>query len=223
MAYDPAFGDWVRDHLHGLGPIEIKRMFGGAGVKSGGSMFAILDDGVLWLKADEALARDLEAEGARRFTYPTKDGWIFLMCQTQRFWQMLCEKIGRPELVSDPAYRDREARHANRERLTEELDATLDTRTTAEWLEIMGGAVPCAPVYDLRQALESPFALEREAIQRLEHPDHGVGDRLSGLGIHDTPGERAGLGQGRRRGEGEKRDGRGESAGAREHDGLLSE
>ena len=74
MAYDRAFGEWGRDHLHGLGPIEIKRMFGGAGVKSGGSMFAILDDGVLWLKADEALARDLEAEGARRFTYPTKDG-----------------------------------------------------------------------------------------------------------------------------------------------------
>lgn len=74
MAYDPAFGDWVRDHLQGLGPIEIKRMFGGAGVKSDGSMFAILDDGVLWLKADEALARDLQAEGARQFTYPTKDG-----------------------------------------------------------------------------------------------------------------------------------------------------
>ena len=74
MAYDPAFGDWVRDHLHGLGPIEIRPMFGGAGVKFDGAMFAILDDGVLWLKADEALARDLQAEGARQFTYPTKDG-----------------------------------------------------------------------------------------------------------------------------------------------------
>jgi crotonobetainyl-CoA:carnitine CoA-transferase CaiB-like acyl-CoA transferase len=104
--------------------------------------------------------------------YRTRDGWIFLMCQTQRFWEILCGKIGRPELIDDPAYRDREARHANRDRLTEELDHTLGTRTTADWLEAMGGAVPCAPVYDLEQALENPFHLEREGIQRLEHPDH---------------------------------------------------
>ena len=74
MAYDPAFGDWVRDHLSGLGPIEIKRMFGGAGVKQHGVMFAILDDGVVWLKADASLAEALEVEGSRQFTYPTKDG-----------------------------------------------------------------------------------------------------------------------------------------------------
>ena len=94
------------------------------------------------------------------------------MCQTQRFWEILCEKIGRPELTRDPAYRDREARHANRDRLTCVLDETLSARTTAEWLEVMGGAVPCAPVYDLPQALDNPFHLEREGIQRLDHPDH---------------------------------------------------
>ena len=94
------------------------------------------------------------------------------MCQTQRFWEVLSEKIGRPELIDDPLYRDREARHANRDRLTEELDATLCTRTTAESIEAMGGAVPCAPVHDLQQALDNPFHHEREGIQRLEHPDH---------------------------------------------------
>jgi crotonobetainyl-CoA:carnitine CoA-transferase CaiB-like acyl-CoA transferase len=36
----------------------------------------------------------------------------------------------------------------------------------------MGGAVPCAPVYDLQQALDNPFHHEREGVQRLEHPDH---------------------------------------------------
>jgi DNA transformation protein len=74
MAYDKAFGAWVRDHLTDLGPIEIRPMFGAAGVKFGGSMFAILDDGEIWLKADAALAADLEAEGARQFTYRSKAG-----------------------------------------------------------------------------------------------------------------------------------------------------
>ena len=55
--------------------------------------------------------------------YRTKDGWIFFMCQTQRFWELLCEKIGRPELIDDPDYRDQAARHAHRDQLTEVLDA----------------------------------------------------------------------------------------------------
>ena len=84
MAYDPEFGDWVRDHLSGLGPIEIKRMFGAAGVKQHGAMFAILDDGVIWLKADADLAEAFAAEGARQFTYPTKDGQTMAMA----YWSM---------------------------------------------------------------------------------------------------------------------------------------
>ena len=31
--------------------------------------------------------------------------------------------------------------------------------------------MPCAPVHDLRQALENPFLAERAGVQRLDHPD----------------------------------------------------
>ena len=80
-------------------------------------------------------------------------------------------KIGRPDLIDDPAFRDQAARHAKRDRLTEVLDEVLSARTTAEWLEVLGGAVPCAPVYDVREALENPFLAEREGVQVLDHPD----------------------------------------------------
>jgi crotonobetainyl-CoA:carnitine CoA-transferase CaiB-like acyl-CoA transferase len=103
--------------------------------------------------------------------YRTRDGWIFFMCQTQKFWEILCRKIDRAELISDPAYLDQAARHANRDRLTEVLDAALADRTTAEWLEVLGGEVPCAPVHDLEQALDNPFVAERGDVQLLDHPD----------------------------------------------------
>lgn len=92
MAYDRAFGDWVRDHLKDLGSVEIKPMFGAAGVKFGGAMFAILDDGEIWLKADEALAAELEAEGARQFKYATKAGEVMVMA----YWSL-------PEAAVDDA------------------------------------------------------------------------------------------------------------------------
>lgn len=39
MAYDADFGEWAREHFAGLGRLEIKRMFGGAGVYAAGVMF----------------------------------------------------------------------------------------------------------------------------------------------------------------------------------------
>jgi succinate---hydroxymethylglutarate CoA-transferase len=103
--------------------------------------------------------------------YRTKDGWIFFMCQTQRFWELLCAKINRAELIEEPAFRDQAARHANRDLLTRVLDDALAARTTTEWVDLLGGEVPCAAVHDLRQALENPFLAERGGVQRLDHPD----------------------------------------------------
>jgi len=84
MAYDPDFGDWVREHFAGLGPIEIKRMFGAGAVYANGMIFALLDDGIVWLKADETNAPLLVQAGARQFTYPTKDGQTMSMA----YWSL---------------------------------------------------------------------------------------------------------------------------------------
>ena len=92
--------------------------------------------------------------------YRTKDGFIFIMCNKEKFWPELCRCIGRPEWSARPEYKDFKARLANRARLTEELDAALSARTTAEWIEIFGGRVPAAPVNDVQQALENPFVAE---------------------------------------------------------------
>lgn len=76
MAYDRAFGEWVREHFAALGPLQIKPMFGAAAVYADGLIFALLDDGVVWLKADEENEPALRTAGATQFTYPMKDGRI---------------------------------------------------------------------------------------------------------------------------------------------------
>ena len=103
--------------------------------------------------------------------YRTKDGWIFIMAQTQRFWELLCAKLGRPDLVARSDFIDMPARRKNREKLTEILDLEFARRASAEWLDFLSGAVPCGPVYDMAQALQNPYFLERGGVQVFDHPE----------------------------------------------------
>jgi len=103
----------------------------------------------------------------------TKDGWLFIMCNKEKFWTALAEAVGKPEWATDPEYSTFAARLKNREQVTQELDAVLTTATTAEWISRLGGKVPIAPVYDVQQALESPFVAEQQLVLDFQHPEHG--------------------------------------------------
>lgn len=97
MAYDPDFGEWVREHFAALGPIEIKRMFGAGAAYAHGLIFALLDDGTVWLKADELNAPLLQAAGSRQFTFPTKDGETMTMA----YWSLPDTALDYPDEAVD--------------------------------------------------------------------------------------------------------------------------
>ena len=99
----------------------------------------------------------------------TRDGWIFVMAQTQRFWELLCDQLGRADLKA--GYPDFAARREHRDELTRILDAEFSSKTTADWLAKLRGTVPCGPVYDMAQALENPYFRERGGVQVFDHPD----------------------------------------------------
>ncbi len=105
--------------------------------------------------------------------YRTGDGWLFIMCNKEKFWPLLARAVDRPEWAEDPRYRTFADRLANRDELTQDMDAALSTATTQEWIERLGGIVPVAPVYDVAEALDSPFARERGMVVDVEHPRAG--------------------------------------------------
>lgn len=100
----------------------------------------------------------------------TQDGWGMLMCQTQRFWEVWCDLVGRSELKADPRFVDMPARRANLEALTPIVDAVMETRTNAEWMAFLGGRVPFAPIADLAEALDNPFVDEVAMRDHIDHP-----------------------------------------------------
>ena len=73
MARD-SFHDFVRELFAGIGPIAIKRMFGGAGGYAEGVMFLLLADEVIYLKVDDALKAELTREGCGPFIWAPASG-----------------------------------------------------------------------------------------------------------------------------------------------------
>jgi crotonobetainyl-CoA:carnitine CoA-transferase CaiB-like acyl-CoA transferase len=105
--------------------------------------------------------------------YRTRDGWIYIMCNKEKFWPALCAKLGRSEWSADERFRMFPDRLRYRDTLTEMIDRELATRTTQEWLERFAGVVPAAPINDLAQALENPFVTEHGRLQTLPHRQRG--------------------------------------------------
>jgi succinate---hydroxymethylglutarate CoA-transferase len=96
--------------------------------------------------------------------YRTSDGFIFIMCNKEKFWPVLCERLGCPEWAEDPRFHRFKDRLANRELVNRLIDEALSARTTAEWLAHFAGQVPAAPVNDLAAALDNPFVAQRHRI-----------------------------------------------------------
>ncbi len=101
--------------------------------------------------------------------YRTRDGWIFLMCMTQKFWELLLENIDHPELADDPRFATMANRAENRALLTTVLDDILSTQTTDHWFSLLQTKIPVAPVHTLSEALQNPFVHATGMIQTLPH------------------------------------------------------
>jgi crotonobetainyl-CoA:carnitine CoA-transferase CaiB-like acyl-CoA transferase len=106
--------------------------------------------------------------------YRTRDGWIYLMCNKEKFWPALCEKLGRREWIDDARFNRFPDRLRHRDLLTGLLDDELQQRTTAQWLAVFAGTVPAAPINDLAQALENPFVTEHGRLQSIPHRTKGA-------------------------------------------------
>ena len=102
-------------------------------------------------------------------TLPSADGWVFVMCITEKFWSALLDVIGRPELAADPRFSCADARNQNRDALTTELDREFRKQPTSHWLKALGGVLPIAPVYELDRALDAPFVRDR-MVSNVPHP-----------------------------------------------------
>lgn len=106
----------------------------------------------------------------------TKDGWGLLMCQTPKFWSLWCN-LTKSDLGSDERFATIPARRENLAALSDAVDQVMMARTTDDWLRVLGGHVPFAPVLDIGQALDSDYVKTIEMTAMVGHPQSADGLR----------------------------------------------
>lgn len=98
-------------------------------------------------------------------TYATKDGDVVIAITTNRLFERLSNALGMPELATDHRFAEPVARSDNRVALRELIEEALSTKTRSETIALFEEhGVPTARVYDLDEALRSPFAEERGVV-----------------------------------------------------------
>ncbi|HUR82739.1 MAG TPA: TfoX/Sxy family protein [Thermoanaerobaculia bacterium] len=68
MAVSPEFRDYVLDQLRAVTPVTSRAMFGGVGIYSRGTFFALIAEDVVYLKADDTTRPEFEERGCKPFT-----------------------------------------------------------------------------------------------------------------------------------------------------------
>ncbi|WP_247004219.1 CaiB/BaiF CoA transferase family protein [Halosolutus gelatinilyticus] len=108
-------------------------------------------------------------------TFETEDSYINICILNEKLWGELCAVIDRPDLPADDRFETNADRVEHLEELETELESTLRTKTTDEWIEIIAedGGVPAGPVFDVEEALNNPQVEAREALTEIEHPELG--------------------------------------------------
>ncbi|MBI3653523.1 MAG: CoA transferase [Acidobacteria bacterium] len=116
--------------------------------------------------------------------FETADDLIFIGAATNKFWQLLCETLGVPELALEANYDSNPKRVAQREALSEKLQPYFRKKTTAEWTTLLvEKGVPCGPVMSFDEFFVDPQVEAMEMNPVIDHPTIGQ-LRVVGVPIH---------------------------------------
>lgn len=108
--------------------------------------------------------------------YMCRDGrWLFLvMIESDRYWDVFTEAIGRPDLARDERFSGAVPRYRHSAELIAILDAVFAERTLAEWSAQLGAhRLIWSPVKTLAEAAEDPNAIARGTFPLVDHPELG--------------------------------------------------
>jgi crotonobetainyl-CoA:carnitine CoA-transferase CaiB-like acyl-CoA transferase len=103
--------------------------------------------------------------------FPTADGACAVAAPTEKHWAILCDVIGRPDLVDDDRTRTNRERVANAGFVREVVSAWTAARPTAAVVAALAGRVPVGPVQAADAVFADPHVAARAMLVEVPQPD----------------------------------------------------
>ncbi|SFQ53013.1 Crotonobetainyl-CoA:carnitine CoA-transferase CaiB [Variovorax sp. OK605] len=166
-------GIFVADVLGGslaFGAIQ-SALFRAARTGEGDHVDLSLMDAMLGLLVYECQEAQFPAERRRPLYRPTKakDGFLLIAPVSQNNFEALARGTGHPEWITDARFRTSQEREHHWGELMQLLDDWAASRTAAECeAEMNAAGVPCSRYFTVREAMQLPPLVERQAFQTID-------------------------------------------------------
>jgi len=122
--------------------------------------------------------------------FPSKDGFLVLSIGNDPTFERFCKNFGIDHLLADERFATNAARVSNRAFVTETLTPTMQSKTTAEWIEKLEALkIGCGPIYKLDQVFANEHVQARGMTVHMPHaatPD-GVTVIANPVKLSETP------------------------------------
>ncbi len=106
--------------------------------------------------------------------YPARDGFVAIICNTNRHFDALADAMEQPQLKTDPRFADLRSRVAHIDEIDDIVSAWTRTQARADLVaKLLANRVPHAPVRDLDEVINDENMLARGSLQRIAHPQYG--------------------------------------------------
>jgi crotonobetainyl-CoA:carnitine CoA-transferase CaiB-like acyl-CoA transferase len=106
--------------------------------------------------------------------FRSADGFINVAGPSGRLLHRFCEVIGLPDLPEDPRFDSAAKRSTNRDELNALVAERLETKTTAEWIELLDEVgVPCGPVLRMDEVFADPQVEHLRLTATVDSPELG--------------------------------------------------
>jgi crotonobetainyl-CoA:carnitine CoA-transferase CaiB-like acyl-CoA transferase len=118
--------------------------------------------------------------------FRSRDGAVSIAAPGENHWAILCNSMGRPELIADDRCRNNPKRVANAEFVRGAVSAWTTAHTTQEIVTAIGGKVPVGPVNSAKDIFADPHPKVREMLVEVEQPGNNPPLTIAGCPIKFT-------------------------------------
>ncbi len=121
--------------------------------------------------------------------FPTSDGRVAIAAPVERHWVLLCEAMGREDLVTDDRTRSNRRRARNADFTEAQIAAWSSNLTKQAIVDLLGGKVPVGPANTLSEVFNDPHVEARRLLESYEFPggDQGGTFTSSPIRFLDDP------------------------------------